>query len=63
MQVQWSKQSIRRLMALLGLVVILSPGSHIITLKVTDSDGNTAVKTIRLSAGDRVFLPLIWRAQ
>jgi len=44
-------------------LVILSPGAHVITLRVTDSDGNTAVKTMRLSAGDRVFLPLIWRAR
>ena len=35
-------------------LVFLSPGPHIITLTVTDSDGNTAVKTIRLSAGSRL---------
>jgi hypothetical protein len=44
-------------------LVILSPGPHIITLMVTDSDGNNAVKTIRLSAGDRLFLPMVLRGQ
>jgi len=39
--------------------VILSPGPHVIRLTVTDSDGNTAIKTIRLSAGYQVFLPTI----
>jgi hypothetical protein len=40
-------------------LVTLSPGAHVITLTVTDSDGSTAVKTISLSAGDLVFLPVI----
>ena len=40
-------------------LVILSPGPHVITLTVTDSDGNTAVKTIRLSAGSQQFMPLM----
>lgn len=44
-------------------LVILSPGPHVITLTVTDSDGNSAVKTIRLSAGDRLFLPMVLRGQ
>ena len=46
-----------------GDLVILSPGPHIITLTAMDSDGNTAVKTIRLSAGNQVFLPTIVRGQ
>jgi hypothetical protein len=44
-------------------LVILSPGPHVIMLTVTDSDGNTAVKTIRLSTGNQVFLPTIVRGQ
>lgn len=44
-------------------LVILSPSPHVITLTVTDSDGNTTVQTIRLSAGAQQFLPLIWRSQ
>jgi len=44
-------------------LVILSPGPHVITLTVMDSDGNTVVKTIRLSAGYQVFLPTILRVR
>lgn len=44
-------------------LVILSSGPHVLTLTVTDSDGNTAVKTIRLSAGSQQFMPLIYRSQ
>jgi protocatechuate 3,4-dioxygenase beta subunit len=44
-------------------LVILSPGPHVITLTVTDSDGNSAVKTIRLSAGSQQFMPLILRSR
>ena len=42
-------------------LVTLSSGPHVITLMVTDSDGNTAIKTIRLSAGNRLFLPAVLR--
>jgi|GEM_PF-1982875 len=44
-------------------LALLSPGPHVITLTVTDSDGSTAVKTIRLSAGDRLFLPTVLRGR
>ena len=43
------------------LIATLSPGEHVITLTATDSDGNTAVATIRLSAGHRLFLPTVSR--
>ena len=46
-----------------GDLVILSPGPHIITLTAMDSDGNTAVKTIRLSAGHQVLLPMVLRGR
>jgi hypothetical protein len=44
-----------------GNLVILSPGPHVITLMVTDSDGNTAVDTMQVSAGYRQFLPTVLR--
>lgn len=44
-------------------LVILSPGPHVITLTVRDSDGNTTVKTLRISAGSQQFMPLIYRSQ
>ncbi|MBK6561920.1 carboxypeptidase regulatory-like domain-containing protein [Candidatus Amarobacter glycogenicus] len=43
------------------LIATLSPGEHVITLTATDSDGNTVVATIRLSAGHRLFLPTVSR--
>jgi len=44
-------------------LVILSPGPHVITLTVTDSDGNTAVETIRISAGSQHSMPLMSRSE
>jgi len=44
-----------------GDIVIpkLGPGWHTITLRATDSDGNVAEDSIRLWAGDQVYLPII----
>jgi len=46
-----------------SILVILSPGPHVITLTVTDSDGNTAVDTTRLFVGHQQFLPTVLRSQ
>jgi hypothetical protein len=40
------------------ILVDLSFGNHIISLIVTDSDGNTSTETIHVFVGNRIFLPL-----
>ena len=42
-------------------LVTLSPGRHTITLTATDSQGNTAVASMSIFAGQRSHLPLIMR--
>lgn len=44
-------------------LVVLSPGPHVITLTATDSDGARTTATIRLSAGARMFLPIVLRSR
>ncbi len=43
------------------VLVILSPGEHVITLTATDSDGNVTTATVRVYAGHKIYLPLVLR--
>jgi hypothetical protein len=60
---RWSSNRDGELGAGKLLITTLSPGGHTITLTATDSDGARATAMVRLSAGSRQFMPLIWRSR
>jgi hypothetical protein len=41
------------------VLVTLSYGQHVITLRTIDSDGNTATASVNVFVGSRIYLPVI----